>query len=441
MPHKHAHVCCRHVRWHSNTPVSKTPCAGTFSGVRSKACSNCMPGSYTAEPGAAACIACAPGVYQGARCLWIRQPCTYTRTCASTHAAAVARIMPGTIASLHASTSCTPCKAGYIAATAGASACTACGYSSYTDGRAGTSCQRCPAGTHTPGVPAKSAAECVSVRGQTVDVADLIGKGSGASMYLGLSPLLCKWDGLPPGVLNLCEEKSCSACTTFAINPESVDAARALAAVLPSGRNDTSPPDFRLLVHSVSPDAPQCSAPLSCPAMDELGNAGYIRYDELMRLVSWLHARCPLLRAAGSNALYVAVDALPHARPFVPPAQVPEGTPNTHAQPGSGFRYEFPAGPAYPAGSTLVVRGCRPSTEAPVGSTASQGYTAVVEWHGMFSTAVPAGQVAAASAPPTAAVAYLDASGSFRTVRSGSGTVAKAVEFAMQLPLLLPVLA
>lgn len=317
-------------------------------------------------------------------------------------------------------------------------------YKSFAESSASTSCKQCAAGTHTPGVPAKSAAECVSINGQTVNLADLINKGTaGTTVHLGLSPLLCRWDGLPAGMLNLCEEKACSTCSTFSINPEPADASRALAGVLPSGRNDTSPPDFRLLVHSVSPDAPQCTAPLSCPAMDELGNTAYLRYDELMRLVSW-HA--VYQRRCRRDVLFSwLINHLPQAKTTrIKPAaclgQVPEGTPNTHAQPVIGFHYEFPAGGTSPAGSTLVVRGSGPSAEAPVGSTASQGFTAVVEWRGMFSTTVPAGQAAAASTPPAAAVAYLDASGAFRAVRLGSGVVAKAAEYAMQLPLLLPVL-
>jgi len=127
-------------------------------------------------------------------------------------------------------------------------------------------------------------AECISEAGPTVDITQLIGAAPGSSMYLGLSPLLCKWENLPPGMLNMCQKNACTACVNFSPNPSPADAAKAVAGVLPSGAG-TAPTDFRYIIRSTYPDAPQCVAPLVCTAVDELGNAAYIRYDELMRMV------------------------------------------------------------------------------------------------------------------------------------------------------------
>jgi hypothetical protein len=85
-------------------------------------------------------------------------------------------------------------------------------------------------------------------------------------------------------MLNMCEKNACTACVSFSPNPSPADAAKSLAGVLPSGAG-TAPTDFRYIIRSTYPDAPQCVPPLVCTAVDELGNAAYIRYDELMRMV------------------------------------------------------------------------------------------------------------------------------------------------------------
>eukprot|EP00775_Hariotina_reticulata_P004278 gene4278-4532_t len=269
---------------------------GTYSDGKTATCIPCKAGTFSLDR-ASSCIACSPGTFSpqaSNKCLECK-PGTFAAQegTASCTPAPIGHFVPQ--AAAKTSTACQP---GYFSPSAGSTSCTPCGYSTYSDSPGSASCTTCPHSTHTPGVPAKSITECISEHGPTVDIPSLTAKaGPGSSTYLGLSPLLCKWQNLPSGVLNMCQKDACTTCVSFSPNPTPADAARAVARVLPSG-GSTAPTDLRFIVRSTNPDAPQCLPPLVCTAVDELGNAAFIRYDELMSMVRTLK----LLLSAGLAA-------------------------------------------------------------------------------------------------------------------------------------------